>query len=130
MNMQEKSVLVNGTHIPSSFKLGSHEISVILDDSLAHTDGCIGRTDYMENQIRLMPPVKHFPVAASRQEQVFWHETVHWIFHHLGEEKLRGNEKLVDQIASCIQQILNTMEFGCAASDSEEHSPAKLRIAA
>jgi hypothetical protein len=42
------------------------------------------------------------------QEHVFYHELVHLMLDHIGEEKLSGKEKFVDDLAGMIHQFIKT----------------------
>lgn len=96
--------------IPSKFKLGAQTINVIYDKSLIHADGALGMTEYQQNLIQLAPSTKEFPIAQEKLELVFWHEVVHWIFSSIGQEELRQDETIVEQVADRIMQVVNTME--------------------
>jgi hypothetical protein len=67
-----------------------------------------GEARFEDNKIFLEETDK--PCPLSIREQTFWHETVHFILHYMGENELKFNEKFVDLFAQCIYQVLSTME--------------------
>lgn len=56
--------------------------------------------------IYLQKNTRKRPTSREVQEQAFLHEVVHAMLNNLGYDKLSANEKLVDQLASLIHQLL------------------------
>lgn len=95
--------------IPTEFKLGAQTIDVSWNPDLLN-DQVTGKASYHVNKIFLVPNTPIFSISKERQEQVFWHEVVHWIMFQLGKDELREDEEFVDLLADKIMQIVNTME--------------------
>jgi hypothetical protein len=92
--------------IPARFKLMGHTITVKRIPASRWKAGktCVGYFDPATLTIAVCSGI-----AASGQEQTFWHETVHAIFFALNSP-LYENEELVDQIGSLLHQIVSSME--------------------
>jgi hypothetical protein len=92
--------------IPNRVQLGGLTIETVYDDTLAKERGLMGQTDYNEGKILLDK------TAVSQQvlEQTYLHELVHWIFHIMGEEKLRADEKLVDLFSTFLHQAIESWD--------------------
>ena len=89
--------------IPTTFKLGGIEVSVVKNDALISDHGFIGLCHYTEQQIVFDPSV-----SPDIAEQSFIHELVHWILYVMGEEELRKNEKFVEVFAQFLYQYIQT----------------------
>lgn len=90
--------------IPRQLKLAGLTIDVVLDNTLFKEKGIVGEARYPAEQILIDNSVQ----KLTSVEHNYCHELVHWIFYVLNEEELRGNEKLVDQIAYLLHQALTT----------------------
>ena len=94
--------------IPTEFRIIDTRYEVVYSPDLAEISGCLGQARYHEQRVYLQTPTKYY--HKSEIEQVFWHEVLHCIFKKLGYEELRDDEKFVDTVASCLNQILSTMK--------------------
>ena len=97
--------------IPKSFEIFGHTIKVKYFNDLVQRTDNVGEASFRTNEIHLQKNCKGVQRPESQMEQSFWHEAVHMIFNQLNEPELRGNEKLVDMVGSCIQQILKTAKY-------------------
>ena len=95
---------VESAIIPTSFWLGGLKIDVVFDESLIKSKNIIGEARYCKQQILLDPSM----APLQMLEQSFMHELVHWIFYMMGEDEMRGNEKLVDLFAHFLYQAKMT----------------------
>jgi hypothetical protein len=94
--------------IPKSFQLGGHTISVRFDDTLLHQNDALGEARYRDFEIVLQKPTKDNPIPPTKLEQVFLHEKVHFLFYIMNEHDLRGDEKIVDLLATLFHQSVKT----------------------
>lgn len=74
------------------------EVELVSSESLL--DGSI---DLSNQTIRI-----NNHLAPARKEQVFMHEIMHGIFHELGMDELRDDERAVQSIASALHHLLTT----------------------
>ena len=93
---------------PTTFKLLGRTVTVKIIPDLAHEYEETGYWRDSKNLIGLQKPDdKH---AKDVMEAAFWHEAVHAMFDSLGYDELSKDEKLVEQLAQCIYQIITTAE--------------------
>jgi len=48
--------------------------------------------------------------SEQKRKQVLLHELVHLMFYAIGEEDLYENEKIVDNMANCLMEIIPQLE--------------------
>ena len=87
--------------IPKEIKLCGLTIEVIVCPTLHKDKGLGGFSDYPGLRIMLAGDVNE-----QLQEQVLYHEIVHFILFVMGEPELRDNEKFVDVFAHLLHQAL------------------------
>lgn len=87
--------------IPSKFKIGVSEYDVELVECVDKDENLLGQISYNNLKIKID---KTYP--EQTQELTFWHEVAHGIFHEISEDKLRVDERLVDQVGRMIYGIL------------------------
>jgi len=97
--------------IPKSFQLHAQKINIVQDNQLEHVTGNMGEARYRVNEIALQPNNKGVEYPSSQLEQVFYHELVHWILHHMEEKDLRSNEKFVEGFSQLLHQALITAKY-------------------
>jgi predicted SprT family Zn-dependent metalloprotease len=98
--------------IPKSFKLFGQKISVEMRKALFFEgDKSNGLCLPNENKILIQDNTKKYPHAQDNIEQTFYHEFTHFMLYKLGYDELSQDEKFVEQIASCLHQLQNTMEY-------------------
>lgn len=93
--------------IPKTFELGGQTISIEFKDMIANTPGMDGQASYGEQLIELKNGMK-----PEYTQFVFFHELVHHILSQMGEDKLRGTEKFVNEFATFLHQAIKTMNRG------------------
>lgn len=92
--------------IPKTFQLGGHTWQVNATNELVPSSGHLGETVFNQSRIDL-----HVGgVPKNTVEQTFCHELFHAIFHVLGEDEAKSNEKLVDNLGTMLHQFLNTQK--------------------
>jgi len=96
--------------IPSSFILHGEKITVEQDDALIHRNDSTGEARYRDSKIVLQATSKAHKATKARTEQIFLHELVHFILHHMGENDLCNNEKFVDLFARLLHQFNTTQD--------------------
>jgi hypothetical protein len=96
--------------IPKKFKLLGQTYTVEIHDD--HEDGNDnqGIAQFNKNKI-ILQNQKSMKRPDSKTEQVYLHEVIHVIFNELHYAKEAYNEQMVDQLASCLHQILTTSEY-------------------
>lgn len=98
--------------IPKSFKLFGQKITVEMRKALFYEkEKQNGLCLPQENKILIQENTKKYPHAQDNIEQTFYHEFTHFMLYKLGYDELSQDEKFVDQIASCIHQLQNSMEY-------------------
>lgn len=94
--------------IPSKFKLGGSTIDVAFVDQITGEGSDV---DGMAMYARRRIEIKNDSGSTQEyKEWVFFHELVHHVFNALGENELKSNEKIVDQVALLLHQAIVTME--------------------
>lgn len=89
--------------IPKKFQIFGQTYQVKWSDDLPHSN-CYGRYIPGENTLELTTK----PYPKTLIEQTFIHELLHCILDVLSEDKLYTNEKLIDTVASCLHQVLES----------------------
>ena len=97
--------------IPKRFKLFGRTITVEYNQNEADECDFKGATRWRKDQILLANPNVYKTGTAKGQEQTFCHELVHYILYLMRNEKLGNDEDFVDLFASCLHQVLDTMEY-------------------
>jgi hypothetical protein len=104
--------------IPKEFTLFGQTIKVVTDKALQDGFGCKGVVSFDRNRITLQcGEINDAP--ESRMQQVFFHEVVHLIFSELGYSKERDDERMVDQVASALHQIITTSIYDTKKKDRD-----------
>jgi len=98
------------SRIPKRFNIFGHTINVEYVSDLQKRDGCHGQFDTNTLVIQLQSR-ETANSCESQQEQTFYHELVHAIFHLTGYEDLDKDEQLVDLIGQCLHQVAATSEL-------------------
>ena len=96
--------------IPKSIHIIDSEFHITLDKELQTTESIVGKASFWREQIILQTNHKHY--TKNQMYQTFWHEAVHCILNKMGEDKLNDDEKFVDLMASCLNQIQRDIENG------------------
>ena len=91
--------------IPKSLVLGGQKIKVTRPKEIAGDKYCDGMATYQKQLIEVLRGID-----GEYAEFVFIHELVHHILNQMSEERLRGNEKFVNQFATFLHQALKTMK--------------------
>jgi hypothetical protein len=91
--------------IPEQIQLMGQTIDIEWDTQLVHEHDALGLAEYRMRKIKLQPSTEVYPVPRQVIEQAYLHEVVHCIFHALGEDEMRSDEKLVDGIAGLLYQV-------------------------
>jgi len=103
------------SNIPKSFKLFNQTITVHYDSEMLLKDDNFGLCSYRQNKIFLQPSSETTPITKEQLEQTFYHELVHMLLYHGGEDDyspaLHKKEYLVDRIGQLLHQALSTAEF-------------------
>ncbi|MBC8181494.1 hypothetical protein H8E88_10265 [candidate division KSB1 bacterium] len=97
--------------IPKSFNIFGQKYNIKFDDHLIENDGDHGQARYRKNEIVLQKTNNIIDRPQSQTEATYLHEMIHIIFHEIGEDELRDNEKLVVLMANTLHQILETSEY-------------------
>ena len=95
--------------IPSSLYLHGIKTTVHLDPALTQTNDNVGEARYRSDTIHLQSPGSQWLLGRDRLEQIYCHELIHFILHHM-HSKLRDDETFVDQFANLLHQALNSSE--------------------
>ena len=92
--------------IPKRFHLMGHTITVKRIPATRWKAGkaCVGYFDPATLTIAV-----NSGIAATAQEQTFWHEVTHALFFALNSD-LYENEQLVDQLGGLLHQVISSME--------------------
>lgn len=92
--------------IPKSFHVMGHTITVkrIPKNRWKAGKNCVGYFDPATLTIAVCSSI-----AASAQEQTFWHEVTHCILFALNSPAYE-NEEFVDQVGGLLHQIISSME--------------------
>lgn len=94
--------------IPAKFQLGGSTITVDMVKQVTGEGSAVdGMAIYAKRKIELRQDTD---VPVEYTEFVFFHELLHHIFDAMGENKMRENEKLVNQMALLLHQSIKTME--------------------
>jgi len=91
--------------IPKTFNLGGQKITVKTVKQIGNYNTCDGMATYNKQLIELLSTNE-----GDYKEFVFFHELVHHILNQCGEDKLRVNEKFVNQFATFLHQAIKTMK--------------------
>jgi hypothetical protein len=96
------------------FTLGGREWTVKYVQYIKDTDvnGALGFTDCNAGEVRLALYCDGKKLDPNFVEQTFWHEAVHSIFFELGLDELGTDEKLVQQFALLLHQVIKTRMEG------------------
>lgn len=97
--------------IPESFYLHGQKIKVGFSKDLVMKSDAIGMSKLRANQILIQDSTAVHKLAPQQQEEVFFHELVHFILDHMGEEELCRNEDFTDSFAHLLHQAMTTMEY-------------------
>ena len=109
--------------IPSSFYLHGQKINVVRVDHIGSENGTLGEARLAKNEIAIQNNANGFSRQPSQIEQTFWHEVVHYILVHMGQDELTAEEAFVDGFAHLLHQAITTMEV------SKEKAPkAKAKV--
>jgi hypothetical protein len=96
--------------IPKKFNLLNNIITVEIDESLIDKQDRTGYADFRQNKIGIIKKEKH-NIPDSHIDRIFLHELLHHCFQQLNEDKLRDDEKLIDNLAGLLAQAFSTMEY-------------------
>ena len=96
--------------IPKKFKLFGQTYTVEIHGD--HEDGNDnqGVAQFNKNKI-ILQDHRSLKRPETKTEQVYLHEVIHIIFNDLNYPKETYNEQMVDQLASCLHQIITTSEY-------------------
>lgn len=94
--------------IPGKFYLGGSKIDVVFVEQVSGEGKDIdGMAMYSKSRIEIKNDKEY---SDSYKEWVFFHELIHHVFNSIGEDEMKHNEKLVDQVALLLHQAFTTME--------------------
>lgn len=82
------------------------------DKTLVLREDAKGMARYRENKIMLLPDTPTYLMTREMTGQAYCHELIHHILDHMGEEKLRTNEKFVELAGQLLFQALDSAEYG------------------
>jgi len=101
------SLTARRAKIPKPFHVMGHTIKVKRIPKTRWKAGknCVGYFDPASMTIAVCSSM-----AASAQEQTFWHEVTHCILFALNSPSYE-NEEFVDQVGGLLHQIVSSMEF-------------------
>jgi len=97
--------------IPKSFNLFGQVITVEYRKSMFKTHKACGLWIPTENKILLQESTKYYPTTQLQIEQTFIHEAIHACLELLGYTDLNADEKLVDNLAALLHQMLSTQKY-------------------
>ena len=95
--------------IPNSIYLHGVKTIVHPEPALAQSTDNVGEARYRTDTIHLQTGGSQWEISRERVEQVYCHELVHFILHHM-HSKLRDDEVFVDLFANLLHQALSTGE--------------------
>lgn len=73
---------------------------------------CHGRTYFSTSTIKIAATNGHGKEYTSRQrEEAFWHEALHTCFYDMGLPPHKHDEKLINDLAARLTQIVNSAEL-------------------
>jgi len=98
--------------LPQSFYLHGQKINIIMVDHIASENGSLGEARMTKNEIAIQQNSAGFKRPQTQVEQTFYHELVHFILHHMGQDELCGEEQFVDGFSQLLHQAMASMEFG------------------
>lgn len=95
--------------IPHTFDvLGRHWRVEFKNDLYTESEPILGKVDYSENIIYIQKDTEDCPLLKSSLFGIFLHELMHVIFYSLGLNEECDDECLVESIAGCLHQVINT----------------------
>lgn len=97
--------------IPKKVTLHGITYTVIFDDRLRDKKDYIGEARLRDLEIRLQKNNDGFATPPQRLEQIFFHELVHVILHHMANEDLKLDEVFVEQFSLLLHQAITKAEY-------------------
>lgn len=95
--------------IPNTFDvLGRHWKVEFKKDLYKESEPILGKVDYSENIIYIQEPTEEYLLLPDNLFGIFLHELMHIIFYSLGLDEECDDESLVESIAGCLHQVINT----------------------
>lgn len=101
----------NVIEIPTSFRLGRHKYTVKWDDDYCTVQKQYGEADFDKREITLCRKYLDQHVPKSEILKSFYHELVHMILDSIGEDKLKYNEDLVDDLGWRLYQYHKSVKY-------------------
>ena len=101
-------IKIEPNHIPGSFELLGHTITVEWVEDLNWKSDARGEACYRENKIRIQRRTIDSPYSEDVILSTFYHELVHFIFLYAEKSELKDDEKLVNLVANLFMQFLKT----------------------
>lgn len=95
-------------NIPSEINIMGQTIKIEFSEKLITEGDNVGQACFRENKIKIQKNLAGFPRTKEQIEETFLHEVLHFIFHQLGDNELRDNEKLSIQVSGLLYQVLKT----------------------
>ena len=96
---------MNGSHlIPEKFKLKRKAVTVIVDDGYCFIENCMGEADFTQRLITLASVCNGKKISKAERERTFFHELVHMILDSMGRDRLKYDEKFVDDFALLLHE--------------------------
>jgi len=80
-------------------------------DHIASENGSLGEARLAKNEIAIQRNSNGFQRPQTQVEETFYHELVHYILHHMGQNELCDEERFVDGFSHLLHQALATMEY-------------------
>ena len=96
--------------IPASFWLYGQKIHVSMTPDLIERENATGQALYRRDVIEIQANSNSINRPRSHIEVTFLHELLHMIFYVMGEDDLRNNEQMIDEIAKLLHQSFITSE--------------------
>ena len=97
-------------NIPTSFWLYGQKISVVMAPDLIERENATGQALYRRDVIEIQANSTSINRPRSHIEVTFLHELLHMIFYAMGEDALRNNEQMIDEMAKLLHQAFITAE--------------------
>lgn len=96
--------------IPASFWLYGQKIYVSMSPDLIERENATGQALYRRDVIEIQANTISINRPRSHIEVTFLHELLHMILYAMGEDDLRNNESMIDEMAKLLHQAFITAE--------------------
>ena len=96
--------------IPTSFWLYGQKIHVTMVPDLIERENATGQSLYRRDVVEIQANSTSINRPRSHIEVTFLHELLHMIFYVMGEDDMRNNESMIDEMAKLLHQAFITAE--------------------